>query len=244
MNANCLIDLRDKVGTGSDVTFWTHGFHFGHRVIEGFPPAFMRITVNKNVWLGYNVTLLPGVEVGENSIVAARGVVAKSLASNKLCAGVPAREVRDIDFVPRSPLESVELIRLFVKTWVRELKYKGIEAEEVSPKYACKFAVKVKDAELELDQTVCVLPTERIDLEELPFDQVIFVSIQEQPSLRIDLKKGCTLFEIESENLTGTTNPLVEDLRDFLRRRTLPCGFDNCYYSISSKTISYLKRLA
>ena len=49
------------------------------------------ITVGKNVWIGAHATVLGGVTIGDNSIVAAGSVVTKSVPANTVAAGVPAR---------------------------------------------------------------------------------------------------------------------------------------------------------
>lgn len=54
------------------------------------------IEIKSNVWLGTNSVVLPGVQIGENSIVAAGAVVTKSVPANKIVAGVPARIISDI----------------------------------------------------------------------------------------------------------------------------------------------------
>lgn len=54
------------------------------------------IIISKNAWLGANVTVLPGVMVGENSIVAADSTVTKDVPDNVIVAGTPARMIRDI----------------------------------------------------------------------------------------------------------------------------------------------------
>lgn len=52
--------------------------------------AFADIFVERNVWIGANVTVLPGVTIGENSVIAAGAVVTKDIPKNCLAAGVPA----------------------------------------------------------------------------------------------------------------------------------------------------------
>ena len=54
------------------------------------------IHIKKNVWLGAGSTILPGVTVGENSIVAAGAVVTKDVPKNTIVAGVPAKEIKKI----------------------------------------------------------------------------------------------------------------------------------------------------
>jgi acetyltransferase-like isoleucine patch superfamily enzyme len=53
-----------------------------------------RIVVGRNVWIGSNVTVLPGVTIGDNAVVAAASVVTKDVPGNSIVVGSPARVVR------------------------------------------------------------------------------------------------------------------------------------------------------
>ena len=57
---------------------------------------FQSIHIEKNVWLGANVTVLPGVTIGEGSIIAAGAVVTKDVPANMIAAGVPAKVIRKV----------------------------------------------------------------------------------------------------------------------------------------------------
>ncbi|NEA38535.1 sugar O-acetyltransferase [Streptomyces sp. SID11385] len=54
------------------------------------------ITIGDNVWLGGGVLVLPGVTIGENSVVGAGSVVTKDIPSNTVAVGNPARVVRTL----------------------------------------------------------------------------------------------------------------------------------------------------
>ena len=55
------------------------------------------IHIGQNVWIGANVTVLPGVTIGHCAIVAAGAVVTKDVPANTIVGGVPARVLRTID---------------------------------------------------------------------------------------------------------------------------------------------------
>lgn len=55
------------------------------------------IELMDNCWLGAGVVVLPGVTIGRNSIVAAGSVVTKDIPDNCMCAGSPARVLRQLD---------------------------------------------------------------------------------------------------------------------------------------------------
>ena len=54
------------------------------------------VTVKRNAWIGANSTILPGVTIGENSVVAAGSVVTRDVPANTVVAGVPAKIVKTI----------------------------------------------------------------------------------------------------------------------------------------------------
>ena len=54
------------------------------------------VYVRKNAWLGANTTVLPGVTIGENAVVAAGAVVTRNVPANTIVAGVPARVIKTI----------------------------------------------------------------------------------------------------------------------------------------------------
>lgn len=54
------------------------------------------VKLGKGVWVGAHSTILPGVTVGDNAVIAAGAVVNKDVAPNTVVAGVPARKVKDI----------------------------------------------------------------------------------------------------------------------------------------------------
>lgn len=55
------------------------------------------ILIKRNAWLGAACTILPGVTVGENSVVAAGAIVTKDVPDNTVVAGIPAKVVKHLD---------------------------------------------------------------------------------------------------------------------------------------------------
>lgn len=55
------------------------------------------IRIGNDVWIGGNVTILPGVTIGNNVVVAAGAVVTKDIPDNTLVGGVPAKFIRELE---------------------------------------------------------------------------------------------------------------------------------------------------
>ncbi len=62
---------------------------------EGFEMA-KPITIGDNVWFGANVIVLPGVTIGNNSVIGAGAVVTKDIPDNVLAFGNPCKVIRKI----------------------------------------------------------------------------------------------------------------------------------------------------
>lgn len=54
------------------------------------------IIIKRNAWIGAAATILPGVTIGENSVVAAGAVVSKDVADNVVVGGIPAKFIKTI----------------------------------------------------------------------------------------------------------------------------------------------------
>lgn len=88
------ITLGDDCLIGHNVVFATLN-HF----IEPSERASLRpapIVLGKNVWVGSSSTILQGVTIGDNAIIAAGSVVTKDVPANAIVGGVPARLIRYI----------------------------------------------------------------------------------------------------------------------------------------------------
>ena len=55
------------------------------------------ILIKRKAWIGAGVTILPGVTIGENAVVAAGAVVSKDVPDNTIVGGVPAKIIKSIN---------------------------------------------------------------------------------------------------------------------------------------------------
>lgn len=54
------------------------------------------VVIEKNVWVGEGVVIMPGISIGENSIIGANSVVTKDVPKNTVVAGVPAKILKQL----------------------------------------------------------------------------------------------------------------------------------------------------
>lgn len=55
------------------------------------------VTIGNSVWIGCNVSILPGVTIGDNCTIGAGSVVTRDIPANSLAAGNPCRVIRGIN---------------------------------------------------------------------------------------------------------------------------------------------------
>lgn len=60
------------------------------------------VRIGDRVWLGENVCVLPGVSIGDGTIVGAGGVVTRSLPDNVIAVGAPAKPIKRYDYGSQS----------------------------------------------------------------------------------------------------------------------------------------------
>lgn len=87
-----LISLGNNVTIATGARLITHDNSIS-KVLPNFTDLFGRITIENNVFIGAFSTILCGVTIGSNSIVAAGSLVCKSIPPNEIWGGVPAKRI-------------------------------------------------------------------------------------------------------------------------------------------------------
>ena len=88
------VTIGDGCFIGHQVVFATidHGLDPEHRHDNYMAP----IVLGRNVWVGSHSTILKGVTIGDNSVIAAGAVVTKDVPANVVVGGVPAKIIKNI----------------------------------------------------------------------------------------------------------------------------------------------------
>lgn len=91
------IEIGDAVliSPGVVITSQQHGIEQRDVDIRDQPLRFAAITIERDVWIGANATILPGVRLGHGSVVGAGAVVANDVPPLTVVVGVPARVARE-----------------------------------------------------------------------------------------------------------------------------------------------------
>ena len=82
------IQIGDNVFIAPEVSIQDYDEHIVLK--EGYTPS-KPIVIGNHVWIGKKATILKGVTIGDNSVIAAGAIVTKNVPANSLVGGVPAK---------------------------------------------------------------------------------------------------------------------------------------------------------
>ncbi len=91
------IEIGEAVGIGAGAVITSHQQTFDRADVnfQHQPMRFARVVVGRDVMIAVNATVLPGVRLGEGSIVGAGAVVTRDVPPRVVVAGVPAQVIRE-----------------------------------------------------------------------------------------------------------------------------------------------------
>ena len=90
------VTIGDNVMIAPNVSIYTAGHPIHWQARNSGYEYGIDITIGDNVWIGGGAIILPGVNIGSNSVIGAGSVVAKDVPESVIAAGNPCRVIRDI----------------------------------------------------------------------------------------------------------------------------------------------------
>jgi acetyltransferase-like isoleucine patch superfamily enzyme len=87
------ITIEDNVMIGPRVNITSENHPLDPADREALIPK--PVMIRRNAWIGAGATILPGVTIGENAVVAAGAVVSRDVPANTVVAGIPAKVVKE-----------------------------------------------------------------------------------------------------------------------------------------------------
>ena len=88
------ITIEDNVLIAPKVSLLSEGHPVAPNERQSIVPG--HIHIKRNAWIGAGATILSGVTVGENAVVAAGAVVSKDVPANRVVGGIPAKIIKSI----------------------------------------------------------------------------------------------------------------------------------------------------
>lgn len=91
-----IIGSHVNLAQGITVTALNHIFENSEKRIDEQGVSTSAVVIEDDIWIGANAVVLPGVTIGQHSVVAAGAVVTKDVPPHSLVAGVPAKIIKQI----------------------------------------------------------------------------------------------------------------------------------------------------
>ena len=85
-----------NLAQGITITALNHNFKDKTQHIDDQGVSKNPVIIGDDIWIGANAVILPGVNIGNHSVVAAGAVVTKDVPAHSLVAGVPAKVIKEI----------------------------------------------------------------------------------------------------------------------------------------------------
>lgn len=103
VNYKAFFDLGDNIiiqencEISFNVTFINSSHNIGGNLYRAGNGTHQPILICNGCWIGANVTIMPGVTIGEGCVIGAGALVIKDCKPNGLYVGVPAKRIKDLN---------------------------------------------------------------------------------------------------------------------------------------------------
>ena len=92
-----LITIEDNVSIGMRTMIFTHASNWSPFLSKVYPRQTAAVVIGKGCWIAPSCIILPGVSIGENSVVGSGSIVLKDVEPYTVVVGNPARLIKKID---------------------------------------------------------------------------------------------------------------------------------------------------
>lgn len=234
------ITIGDEVAVSNETCIYTHNSYLN--VLEGFPCTNAPVEIGSNVHIGARVIILPGIKIGSNCVIGAGSIVAKDIPSNSLYIGRNGVEILKRDYYPKhidkNTLNKIlEQIALNYKDRLEMLGYNDLTL------------MKTKQTiDLSINQNNMIkIFTEGV-ISESPHKDHMYIGVVDDKVLqswtdRPDFEGY--VFDIKNRKIYSNRglSDLMEDFRNFLRRKGLRFDTDDYYKSFSLRNKVSLEKI-
>lgn len=91
------VNIGNNVMIGPNVDIYTVNHPMTAKGRREYLAKGLPVTIGNDVWIGGKVSIMPGVTIGDNVVIAAGAVVTKDVPNNSLVGGVPAKVIKELN---------------------------------------------------------------------------------------------------------------------------------------------------
>lgn len=89
------IEIKNNVNISSNVSIYTEQHDHRDPEFKSNSDESFKVVIDDRAWIGPNVIILSGVQIGEGAVVAGGAVVTKNVEPYTIVAGIPAKKIGD-----------------------------------------------------------------------------------------------------------------------------------------------------
>jgi len=218
--------IDDGAGIGGKCNIFTHGSW--QNILEGYPVKFAPVRIGKNVWIPWQVFIMPGVTIGDGATIGAGSLVLKDIPAGALAAGVPAKVMKTADEYPVTPslAERQAMIRSIIGEFRDYLEYFHFEIEESSAAPGWRLW-NLHTRTRRRAGAWRFFHAEDTCFDETPLggQRDTFLSLRRiDDSLRSELDaRGAAWFDLETKQRSAASNDCADELATFIGRFGIHC---------------------
>lgn len=123
INPNCDVTIGHQTGLGAGVGIWTHGAYLP--VTEGFPAKFAPVRIGSKVWIPGQTQVLPGVTIGDNTVISMMSLVNRDIPPGSLAGGIPVKILKEGAFP--QPVDLPAVLADLAKDFLRLAQWKSLD---------------------------------------------------------------------------------------------------------------------
>ncbi len=234
------ITIGDEVAVSNETCIYTHNSYLS--VVDGFPCTNAPVEIGSNVHIGSRVIILPGVKIGSNCVIGAGSIVAKDIPSNSLYIARNGIELLKRDYYPK-PIDkktlnkTLEQIAFNYKDRLGMLGYNDLTLMKTDQAII-----------LTINQnTVIKVFTEGVISDSPPKNHMYFGVVDEKVLKSWNDRPNFEgyVFDIMNRKIYSNSilSDLIEDFRNFIRRKGFRFDTDNYYKSFSLRNKISLEKI-
>ena len=210
------VTIGDDTGIGGRCTIFTHGSW--QNMLDGYPVSFAPVTIGNNVWIPWQVFIMPGVNIGDGATIGAGSLVTKNVPAGALAVGSPAKVLRSSDEYPArlEANQKIELLRQIITEFTDYLKHAGLKAN--NDQQSGQDKVTVID-EAGQSHVFIVSYNGNCDSLDPSSINVLLSLIRISPQQRLAIENSNQMWlDIYSKERGGTSSFMNEELVEFIKR--------------------------
>ena len=217
------VAIGDDTCIGGRCSIFTHGSW--QNMLDGYPVTFAPVTIGNNVWIPWQVFIMPGVTIGDGATIGAGSLVTREIPAGSLAVGSPAKVIRTAEEYPTrlDHGRRVEMLRGMLAEFRGYLEHEGLrvawsqgagfDRAEIVGRKGRSYRLWVDyDGALPGEGVEGAASGERLGAVLLslpPIGQELRQTLERQTGMWLDLA---------AKERGGAANPLGEELVDFLKR--------------------------